>query len=364
MKHTHLVELLLASSFSAAVLLILLVVALLVCIRRRGRKPQYDVEVTDQENKKQSGETTGAEDLVRFQGGQELTVTDILDAPGEVIGKSNYGTLYKALLQRSNCVRLLRFLRPVCTAKVKDFGGVVQFLGCIRHPNLVPLLGFYAGPRGEKLLVHPFFRRGNLAHFIRGGNGESHKWTTIHRLSIGIARGFDYLHTGLQKPVIHGNLKSKNIVLDRSGSPCISDFGLHLLLNPTAAQEMLETSAAEGYKAPELVKMKDASEETDIYSLGIVLLELLSGKEPVNPNPTPDDEFYLPTSMRNAVLDRRIADIYHPDILLDSGSESENSVREECIFKFFQLAMSCCSPSPSLRPNIKQVVCKLDEMGR
>ncbi|CAI0449647.1 unnamed protein product [Linum tenue] len=365
MKHTHLMKLLLASS-SAAVLLVL-ALTLLFCLRRRGGKPQCDDVEVEQQEKKQSGETAAAaatEDLVRFQGGQELTVTDILDAPGEVIGKSNYGTLYKALLQRSNCVRLLRFLRPVCTARVKEFGDVVQLLGCIRHPNLVPLLGFYAGPRGEKLLVHPFFRRGNLARFIRDGNAECHKWTTIHRLSIGIARGLDHLHTGLQKPVIHGNLKSKNVVLDRSGSPCVSDFGLHLLLNPTAAQEMLETSAAEGYKAPELIKMKDASEETDIYSLGIVLLELLSGREPVNPNPTPDEDFYLPTSMRNAVLDRRIADIYHPDVLVDSGSESENSVREECIFKFFQLAMSCCSPSPSLRPNIKQVVCKLEEMGR
>lgn len=65
-------------------------------------------------------------------------------------------------------MRLLRFLRPICTARVEDFGDVVQLLGCIRHPNLVPLLGFYAGPRGEKLLVHPFLRRGNLSDFIRG----------------------------------------------------------------------------------------------------------------------------------------------------------------------------------------------------
>ncbi|CAN1188262.1 Probable leucine-rich repeat receptor-like protein kinase IMK3 [Linum perenne] len=384
MHTTRLVKLLIGATSAASLLIVLLVI--LLCFRRtRARKMQhqYDMEQsTELDNKEQQGGDDSTvlmpivtEDLVRFLGGQDLTVSDILDAPGEVIGKSNYGTLYKALLQRTNSVRLLRFLRPVCTSRLKDFNAAIHLLGCLRHPNLVPLLGFYAGSRGEKLLVHPFFRRGNLAHFIRGteicvilcsdGNAECHKWTTIYRLSIGIAKGLDHLHTGLQKPVIHGNLKSKNILLDRNCEPCISDFGLHLLLNPTAGQEMLETSAAEGYKAPELIKMKDASEETDIYGLGIVLLELLSGKEPVNPNPTPDEDFYLPTFMRNAVLDRRITDIYHPDILINSENDKrENAVTEEGIFRFFQLAMSCCSPSPSLRPNIKQVLSKLEEMER
>ena len=108
------------------------------------------------------------EDLIIFHGGEDLTICDILDAPGEVIGKSNYGTLYKALLQRSNQVRLLRFLRPVCITRAEELDEMIHLLGSIRHPNLVPLLGFYTGPRGEKLLVHPFYRRGNLAQFIRG----------------------------------------------------------------------------------------------------------------------------------------------------------------------------------------------------
>ena len=127
---------------------------------------------------------------------------------------------------------------------------------------------------------------------------------------------------------------------------------------------MLEASASEGYKAPELIKMKDVSEETDIYSFGVILLELLSGKEPINENPTPDGDFYLPNFMRNAVLDHRIADLYHPDLLLSNNGSHEYPVTEECILKLFQLAMACCSPSPSLRPNIKQVIRKLEEIGK
>ncbi|OAY30530.1 putative kinase-like protein TMKL1 [Manihot esculenta] len=196
------------------------------------------------------------------------------------------------------------------------------------------------------------------------GSAETRKWTIIYRISIGIAKVLDHLHTGLQKPAIHWNLKLKNILLDPNHQPYISDYGLYLLLNPTAGQEMLESSAADGSKAPELVKMKDASEQTDIYSLGITLLQLLSGKEPMNENPNSGDDFHLPTFMRNAVLDRRITDLYHPDVLVSNNSDSESPVTEERVLKFFQLAMSWCSPSPSLRPNIRQVLWKLEKIGR
>ena len=94
-------------------------------------------------------------------------------------------------------------------------------------------------------------------------------------MSIGIVKGLDHLHTASQKPIIHGNLKTNNIMLDADFQPRISDFGLYLLLNPAAAQEMLETSAMQGYKAPELIKMRDATMESDIYSLGVIMLEII-----------------------------------------------------------------------------------------
>lgn len=339
---------------SAAFLATVLCFIYLCCRQRRqnedDEKASLELKESDEENK---------ENLVTFEGGQDLTIYDILDAPGEVIGKSNYGTLYKATFtgRRAGSLRLLRFLRPACSGRMEEVVGVIHMLGCIRHNRLVPLEAFYAGPKGEKLLVHPFYGYGNLARFIRDGNGESHKWAVIYRISVGIAQGLDHLHTGLQKPVIHGNLKSKNILLDQNYQPYISDFGQHLLLNPSAGQEMLESCGAQGYKAPELIKMKDVCQETDIYSLGVILLELLTGREPINENPSADEDFYLPNSIRNAVLDHRIKDVFNPLILL-------SPVSEECVLKLFQLAMACCSPSPTLRPNIKQILRKMEEIGK
>ncbi|KAE8703475.1 HAD superfamily, subfamily IIIB acid phosphatase [Hibiscus syriacus] len=280
----------------------------------------------------------------------------LLDAPGEVIGKSSYGTLYKALFQRSNSVRLLRFLRPVCALRGEEFFDVVRQLGCIRHPNLVPLLGYYAGPRGEKLLVHPFYWQGNLAQLIKGkmvSNLQDFHWHGQR------TRSPAYRVAKANSPW----KKSKNVLLDRNYHPYLSDFGIYLLLNPTSDQEILEASAAEGHKAPELIKMRDASPETDIYSLGVIFLELLSGKEPMDEKPTPDEDFHLPNFMRNAVLGHRISDLYHPDLLMSNNYDQGNQVTEESILKFFQLAMASCSHSPSLRPNIRQVLAKLTEIG-
>ncbi|XP_076894118.1 putative kinase-like protein TMKL1 [Bidens hawaiensis] len=362
MEKRHIIILIVTLSSSFVLLFFLFLIC--VCRTTKGSKTNKSWDQEENPEFKESGvedlEVKG--DFIKFEGGEDLTCFDILDAPGEVIGKSSDGTLYRANLL-GDSVLLLRFLRPACiTGKVQEIMRVVQLLGSIKHPNLVPLCGFYSGPRGEKLLVHPFYRRGNLAQFIRDENGDSHKWEIIYRISTGIVRGLAYLHTSLQKPIIHGNLKSKNILLGRNYHPFVSDFGLHLLLNSAAAQDMLEHPAFEGYKAPELTKMKDFSTETDIYNLGVILLELITGKEPINGKANPDQDLHLPTAVRNAMLDHRMSDLYHPDIL-DDGNGGQSCVNEDIIIQFVQLALACCSPSPSLRPDIKQICKKLEEIG-
>ncbi|XP_030535281.1 putative kinase-like protein TMKL1 [Rhodamnia argentea] len=360
MRNTHTLKLVFGLAAAAAAFALFLFFYFYRNVSRTYGQ-RADLENSDETYEDQ----TEVEDLMTFQGSEDLTIGDILEAPGEVIGKSSYGTLYRAVFDQSNSLKLLRFLRPVCVTRSEEFAEVIETLGSVRHPNLVPLLGFYSGPRGEKLLVYPFYRKWNLAEFIRDGSKNSLRWATIYEISMGIAEGLDHLHTGLMKPIIHGNLKSKNIFLDHNHRSYVSDFGLHLLLNPMAGQEMLEALAAEGYKAPELIKMKEASADSDIYSLGVILLEMLTGKEPINGKASSDEEFYLPNYIRSAVLGRRVSELYHPEILSSNGGGSGGvSVSEERVLKLSQLAMACCSPSPSLRPTAKQVLWKLEEIGK
>ncbi|KAL0341131.1 UNVERIFIED_CONTAM: putative kinase-like protein TMKL1 [Sesamum radiatum] len=292
MRHRH--KLMLIIGLTSVTVLTILLFTVFCCRRRKAEHGSRDVESAFE--CKEGDGRVNTEDLIKFHGGEDLTVEEILDAPGEVIGKSSYGTLYRASLVNSDSLALLRFLRPTCTLRIKEVVPILELLGSVRHPNLVPLYAFYAGPRGEKLMVHPFYGPGNLAQFIKG-------------------------------------------------------------------QQMLELSASQGYKAPELMKMKDASKESDIYSLGVIFLELLTGKLAIDENSTPDQDFCLPGALRNAVLDDQMVNLYHPDILLGLSND-QRIVTEDRVLRFFQLAMACCSPTRLLRPDINQILEKLQEIGK
>jgi serine/threonine protein kinase len=125
---------------------------------------------------------------------------------------------------------------------------------------------------------------------------------------------------------------------------------------------MLETSAAQGYKAPELVKMRDATRESDVYSLGVVLLEMLAQKEAAkNEDRTPSSrDIFLPVSFKNLVLERKISDAFNSDLV----RQSRKNGNEGKLNAFFELATACCSPSPSLRPNTKEIIRRLEEVAK
>lgn len=193
------------------------------------------------------------------------------------------------------------------------------------------------------------------------GVSEAHSWNIIFKLSCGIARGLDHLHNGHDKLIIHGNLKSNNVLLDVGLQPRLSDFGLHTIMNPATAQAMLDASAAQGYTAPELSKISESSPATDIFSFGVVLLEMITRKDPLD-NKFLQKDLHLPSSLRILVLEHKVSDVFSSK--LQKESVHQNSTNEEGLLMLFQLAMACCSPSPNLRPDIKVVIRRLEDIGR
>lgn len=303
---------------------------------------------------------SGVEQLIFFEGCEQLTIDDILNASGEVLGKSSYGTVYKARLLTDGGMIALRLLRDSCIRRPDEFLEAIQELGYIRHDHIVAILAFYSGSMGEKLLVYEYLPRGNLAELLRNAksNRPAPGWAKLHRIALGAARGLAYLHTGLETPIIHGNLKSKNILIDDNYEAHLSDFGLHLLMNPGSKLVMLEASASQGYKAPELLKMNKANAKTDIYSFGIILLEILTGRRPIERDSS-NQIVDLPTVVKNAVLEERISDLFDPAIL----GGGMRSPMEEGLLRVLQLAMGCCAPSPSVRPDIKEVIRQLEKIS-
>ncbi|KAK8955316.1 putative leucine-rich repeat receptor-like protein kinase IMK3 [Platanthera guangdongensis] len=221
--------------------------------------------------------------LVQFEGAFAFTADDLLCATAEIMGKSAYGTVYKATLEDGNQVAVKR-LREKNVKNQKEFEAEVNVLGKIRHLNLLALRAYYLGPKGEKLLVFDFMPKGSLAAFLHAviaarGPDSPTSWPIRMNIAIGIARGLTHLHDDIS--IVHGNLNSANVLLDDAHNAKIVDYGLSKLMTAAAANSTVTTATdALGYCAPELSKVKKATAKADVYSLGVIMLELLTGKSP------------------------------------------------------------------------------------
>ncbi|KAL5740304.1 hypothetical protein ACOSQ2_029484 [Xanthoceras sorbifolium] len=288
--------------------------------------------------------------LVHFDGPFLFTADDLLCATAEIMGKSTYGTAYKATLEDGSQVAVKR-LREKTTKGQREFEAEAAALGKIRHPNLLALRAYYLGPKGEKLLVFDYMSKGSLASFLHARGPETVvDWPTRMNIAIGVSRGLNYLHT--QENMIHGNLTSSNILLDEQTSPHIADFGLSRLMTAAANINVIATAGTLGYRAPELSKLKNANTKTDVYSLGVIILELLTGKSPGDPTNGMD----LPQWVASIVKEEWTNEVFDLELMRDTptiGDELLNTLK---------LALHCVDPSPAARPEVQQVLQQLEEI--
>lgn len=180
-------------------------------------------------------------------------------------------------------------------------------------------------------------------------------WARRHKIALGIARGLAYLHTGHETPITHGNVRSKNIFVDDFFVARITECGLDKLMVPAVADEMVAAAKSDGYKAPELSKMKKCSSRTDIYAFGILLLEILLGKKPGKD--AKSGEFVdLPSLVKLAVLEETTMQVYDVEVL-----KGIRSPMEDGLVQALKLAMGCCAPVATVRPDMDEVVKQLEE---
>ncbi|PIN01756.1 Serine/threonine protein kinase [Handroanthus impetiginosus] len=310
----------------------------------RGAKPVPAVG-TEVES---SGETGGK--LVHFDGPFVFTADDLLCATAEIMGKSSYGTAYKATLEDNNQVAVKR-LREKITKGVKEFEVEVAQLGKIRHPNILALRAYYLGPKGEKLLVYDYLPNGSLASFLHARGPEtSISWPTRMSIAIGTTRGLCYLH--IEQNMVHGNLTSTNIVLDEQNNPKIAEVGLSRLMTTAANTDAIATAGTMGYRAPELTKLKNASTKSDVFSLGVIILELLTGKSPSEAT----DGLDLPQWVASIVKEEWTNEVFDVELMRDASDIGDE------LLNTLKLALHCVDPTPAARPEAQQVLQKLEEI--
>ncbi|OIV97440.1 hypothetical protein TanjilG_16201 [Lupinus angustifolius] len=355
-------DIILIAAGALLIVLVTLCCVLLIClIRKRATSKAANDRVVTRTGKGvppvvggvgevEEGSGEGGGKLVHFDGPMAFTADDLLCATAEIMGKSTYGTVYKATLEDGSEVAVKR-LREKITKNEREFESEVCVLGKIRHPNLLALRAYYLGPKGEKLLVFDYMHKGNLASFLHVRGPETViDWPTRMRIAQGVANGLFYLHS--QENIIHGHLTSNNVLLDENTNAKIADFGLSRLMTTAANSNIIATAGALGYRAPELLKLKKATNKSDIYSLGIILLELLTGK---SPNESMND-VDLAQWVASIVKEEWTNEVFDVELMRDASTIGDE------LLNTLKLALHCVDPSPSARPDIQQVLQQLQEI--
>lgn len=300
--------------------------------------------------------------LVFFDRRKQFELEELLRASAEMLGKGSLGTVYKAVLD-DGCTVAVKRLKDANPCARKEFEQYMDAIGKLKHSNIVKLRAYYYA-KEEKLLVYDYLPNGSLHSLLHGSRGPGRiplDWTTRISLVLGAARGLARIHEEYSKSRIpHGNVKSSNILLDKNGVACVSDFGLSLLLSPVHAIARLG-----GYKAPEQAEIKRLSQNADVYSFGVLLLEVLTGKAPIEyPSPSrsrpsiEEDEQLpvdLPKWVQSVVRDEWTAEVFDQELLRYKNIEEE-------IVQMLQVAMTCVVQQPEKRPTMAAVAKMIEDI--
>ncbi|KAH6788586.1 Leucine-rich repeat protein kinase family protein [Perilla frutescens var. frutescens] len=266
------------------------------------------------------------------------TLDQLMRASAELLGRGTMGTTYKAVLDSRLIVTVKRLDGArFAGAKQEVFEGHMGSVGGLRHPNLVPLRAYFQA-KEERLLIYDYHPNGSLFSLIHGSKSAKAKalhWTSCLKIAEDAAQGLCYIHQAWR--LVHGNLKSSNVLLGSDFEACLTDYCLVALASPAPDEE----ADSIAYKAPEILKFshREATSKSDVYSFGVLLLELLSGKHPSeHPNVMPDEMMRWMSSVRG-----------------DEGGESRLEM-------LLEVALACSVASPEQRPTMWQVLKMIQEI--
>lgn len=283
------------------------------------------------------------------------------------IGSGGFGTVFKGTLPDGILVAVKKITNLGVQGK-KDFCTEIAIIGNVHHVNLVKLKGFCAQGR-ERLLVYEYMNRGSLDCTLFG-TGPVLEWQERVDIALGIARGLAYLHSGCEHKIIHCDVKPENILLQDQFQAKISDFGLSKLLSPEQSSLFTTMRGTRGYLAPEWLTSSAISDKTDVYSFGMVLLELVSGRKNclfrTQSHSTNDDNSGGAPSSSSSSLGL----VYFPLFALDMHEQGryleladirlEGRVTSEEVEKLICVALCCVHEEPALRPSMGSVVSMLE----
>ncbi|XP_020230888.1 receptor-like protein kinase HSL1 [Cajanus cajan] len=281
-----------------------------------------------------------------------------------VIGSGSSGKVYKVVLSSGEAVAVKKIWggarKQIDSGDVERgqfhqdsaFDAEVETLGKIRHKNIVKLW-CCCTTRDSKLLVYEYMPNGSLGDLLHSNKGGLLDWPTRYKIAVDAAEGLSYLHHDCVPSIVHRDVKSNNILLDGDFGARVADFGVAKVVDATGkgTKSMSVIAGSCGYIAPEYAYTLRVNEKSDIYSFGVVILELVTGRRPIDPEFGEKDLVMWACT----TLDQKGV-----DHVLDSRLDS--CFKEE-ICKVFNIGLMCTSPLPINRPAMRRVVKMLQEVG-
>ncbi|KAF3777186.1 Pollen receptor-like kinase 3 [Nymphaea thermarum] len=304
-----------------------------------------------------SAPSTGAPELVfvRDDEGKQrsFALMDLMKAAAEVLGSGALGSSYKAVLTNGMSVVVKR-MKDMNQEGKEGFREKICRLGGIKHPNILPPTAYHYRTE-EKLLVYEYATHGNLLLLIHGDRGPHRtalEWPTRIKIIQGIARGMAHLHSELSDADLpHGNLKSTNVLFLDDCEPLVADYGFSPLINPTLVHQNMAS-----FRSPEFMQFRQVCRKSDVWSLGVVILEIITGKFPsyyVNHGKGGVD---LPLWVRSTIAEDRTNDVFDPEIIQDS-----NTVPSQ-ISRLLEIGLLCTETSLDKRPDMAMVCNMMEEI--
>ncbi|KAD0585584.1 hypothetical protein R6Q59_033691 [Mikania micrantha] len=270
-----------------------------------------------------------------------------------LIGEGGFGSVYRGTLSDGQEVAV-KVRSATSTQGTREFNNELTLLSAIQHENLVPLLGFCC-ENDQQSLVYPFMSNGSLQDRLYGEASKRRAldWPTRLSIALGSARGLGYLHTFSGGSVIHRDVKSSNILLDNSMCAKVADFGF----SKYAPQEgdsnaSLEVRGTAGYLDPEYYSTQHLSAKSDVFSYGVVLLEIITGREPLNIH-RPRNEWSLVEWAKPYIRNSRIEEIVDPSI--------KGGYHTEAMWRVVEVALACIEPFSAYRPSMTDIVRELED---
>ncbi|KAB8085899.1 hypothetical protein EE612_008925 [Oryza sativa] len=326
------------------------------CITNNRSSENADVDAT-------SHKSDSEQSLVIVKGDKnkgdknKLTFADIVKATNNfdkenIIGCGGYGLVYKADLPDGTKLAIKKLFGEMCLME-REFTAEVEALSMAQHDNLVPLWG-YCIQGNSRLLIYSYMENGSLDDWLHNRDDDASTfldWPKRLKIAQGAGRGLSYIHDACKPHIIHRDIKSSNILLDKEFKAYVADFGLARLILANKTHVTTELVGTLGYIPPEYGQGWVATLKGDIYSFGVVLLELLTGRRPVHILSSSKELVKWVQEMKSEGNQIEVLD----PILRGTGYDEQ-------MLKVLETACKCVNCNPCMRPTIKEVVSCLDSI--